>query len=85
MTFFLSADVLLYVSEGFLPFLQMFYSEFYRKGSFEQSQVEGETTDLLYQAMLVSACRSYYALYDTVVENGLWHQRWYIGSKFERG
>ncbi len=50
----LFADVLLYVSEAFMPFLQIFYSELYRKDSLEQSKVEGESTDLLYQALLVS-------------------------------
>ena len=56
----LPADVLLYVSEGFMPFLQIFYSEFYRKGSYEQTALEGETTDLLYKAMLVSTSQLFY-------------------------
>ena len=57
MYFSLPADVLLYVSEGFMPFLQIFYGEFYRKGSYEQTELEGETTDLLYKAMLVSTSK----------------------------
>lgn len=52
MCFFI--DVLLYTSEGFLPFLQIFYSEFYRKIYFDQGQVEGETTNDIYKALLVS-------------------------------
>ena len=48
-----SLDVLLYVTEGFLPFLQIFYSEMYQKGNFDQTQVEGETTNKIYEAMLV--------------------------------
>ena len=52
--FYFSSDVLLYVSEGFLPFLQIFYGEFYRKDNYDQSKYEGDTTNLIYQAMLVS-------------------------------
>ena len=54
ISFFPLTDVLLYVCEGFMPFLQIFYTELYRKGNFEQTQVEGDTTDQLYKAMLVS-------------------------------
>ena len=47
--------MLLYVSEGFMPFLQIFYSKFYRKRDYDQIELEGNTTDLLYKAMLVSS------------------------------
>ena len=51
---FPSVDVLLYYSEGFLPFLRIFYSEFYRKGHFDQSDHEGDATDNIYKSLLVS-------------------------------
>ena len=43
----------MYYSEGFLPFLQIFYGEFYCKGHYDQSQLEGDTTDSIYISMLV--------------------------------
>ena len=46
-------DVLLYYSEGFLPFLQIYYNEFYRKDHYNQSELEGDTTENLYTSLLV--------------------------------
>ena len=48
-----SVDVLLYYSEGLLPFLQVFYSEFYQKGNYDQSELEGDTTEIIYTSLLV--------------------------------
>ena len=47
------SDVLLYYSEGFLPFLQIFYSRFYQKGHDNQCELEKDTTDKLYTSILV--------------------------------
>lgn len=51
--FHLSLDVLLYYAEGFLPYLQIFFTEFYRKGHYDQCEIEGDTTDNIYTALLV--------------------------------
>ena len=48
-----SLDVLLYYTEGFLPFLQIFYSEFYTKSHENQREVEGDTTEKIYASLLV--------------------------------
>ncbi len=47
------ADVLLYYSEAFLPFLKTYYTEFYQT---DQCILEGETTNNIYAALLVRIC-----------------------------
>ena len=51
--FLLLLDILQYFTEGLLPFLQIFYSEFYRKGHYDQCELEGDTTNKLYTSLLV--------------------------------
>ncbi len=46
-------DVLLCAYEGFFPFIQEFYSNYYDDEYFEQSQVEGTTTEDFYKGLLV--------------------------------
>lgn len=52
---FFYADVLLYVSEGLFPFLQVFYNDFYSTNDYDQQEVEGGVSGDVYKALLVSS------------------------------
>ena len=46
-------DILLYYTEAFLPFLQIFFGEFYLRGHEDQSEFEGHTIGKIYSSLLV--------------------------------
>ena len=52
--FYISIDVLLYFSEGYLPFLQLFFGEFFKSSSYKTQPEDDKIIEDTYISLLVS-------------------------------